>query len=198
MDHADQKSAAIQEYLQSHQPAGDSPPAVELIAASCDLLPGEDFSLLHYITLSVGNDEEITAASIKSYNVLRLQPLDFLFSLSKISLSLIATSPEKIQAIGLNTIAGWLLVLFEFSPLFKHQFSPQTSKVLYAIALLRQGEFSAREVKKKYEAEFGEPLGKGVLKGQLKTLSLWKCILPAGREETYQLNESIQISRKLS
>ena len=169
--------------------------AIDLIAATTDLRIDEDLSRQHAINMTVTPAGELTAASLKWFNVVRLRPLDFLLAVSKISLSVLAGKPETIQAIGLNTIAGWLLVLFEFNALFKHQFSEQSAQLLYAIALLRQSFFTTDDLQRRYAQEFGQALSADQLQTQLRLLCLWKCLLPA--ESGYHVNESIQVNRTL-
>ena len=169
--------------------------ALDLIATTTDLRLDSDPSQQLAINLELTPEGEVNATSLKWFNVLRLRPLDFLLGVSKISLSLVAGKPETIQTIGLNTIAGWLLVLFEFNTLFKHQFSEQSAQVLYAVALLRKPYFSKDELQQRYAQEFGQVLSVDQLQTQLRLLSLWKCLSPD--QSGYHLNESIQMNRSL-
>ncbi len=152
--------------------------------------PGDESQETRSIKIKQDSSGKFSAESIKLWNVAQVSNYELLQFIGKeMGILLFDDTVKKV-------IYALVMLLLEYYPKLKVEFSDQEAQVLFAIAKLDKKEFSKEELMVSFNQQFEEGLTDDRMQASLDELLRLRVLKPLGNEQ-YRIREKIKnLSRK--
>lgn len=185
-----QGEAALEKYVEQIF-ANDNEQIVEVLNAITTLERGDsdERQETRKVKITEGTNGEVTAKSIKLYNLMEMSFHDLSGLLLRgAALSLFEDTKAKIAY-------GVLMLIHEFYPMVSYEFGERDSKLLLVILEHGQSEFQMLELQEAFQKRFREEIGDKGLQKSLEVFVKLKVLKFRGNGK-YMLREKMVYQRQ--